>query len=128
MRGSVLIWIPVRIDLLAILLFEAKEKLDWWEISLGARRRVRFRGNQLLLWRDEDLRSDFKNVHGLGISIEDGSTYRLLAINVLLHDTVLENTHSLQNVQSSGIARVNSVKNKSDDNFLPSRRITIPKT
>jgi hypothetical protein len=67
-------------------------------------------------------------VHGLNVSNEVRASYRLLAVNILLHDTILEDAHGLQDVQSSGVAWVNPVENKSDDNFLPGRRITVPKT
>ena len=53
--------------------------------------------------------------------------YRLLTVNRFLHDTVLEYTNRRQHVQCTRITRIDAIKDKTDDNFLPSRDITIPK-
>jgi len=60
------------------------------------------------------------------MSRETGMKYRLFPIDILFHDTILENTNGLQYVQGSRITRIDSVKDKTDNDFLPGRSILIP--
>ena len=55
----------MRIDLLAVLLFETKDKLHWREIAFSAASIVGFRCNELLLWGEDNLRGYFKDMHSL---------------------------------------------------------------
>ena len=81
----------------------------------------------MLFGSKNNLRSDFKDMHSLeSVKIGDMS-YCLLPINVPFHDTILEHPNRLQDVQSTRITRINSVKNKADYDFLPCGCINIPK-
>jgi len=57
--------IPVRIDLFAVLLFETKDELHWWEISFSGGSIVWVRCDELLLGSKNNLRCHFKDMHGL---------------------------------------------------------------
>jgi hypothetical protein len=51
---------------------------------------------------------------------------RLLAVNVLLHDSVLEDTNRGQHVQGALVAGVDTVENQADDNLLPCWASLVP--
>ena len=48
------------------------------------------------------------------------------AVNVTLHDTVLVDTDSREDIQGILVARVDTVKNQADNDLLPSRTTLVP--
>lgn len=50
----------------------------------------------------------------------------LVSVNVLLHDTILVDTHGGEQIKSTLVAGVDTVENKADDNLLPSRATLVP--
>ena len=50
----------------------------------------------------------------------------LLSIDIALHDTILVDTNGSEQVEGALVARIDTVKNKADDNFLPSRATLVP--
>jgi signal recognition particle GTPase len=50
----------------------------------------------------------------------------LLAVNIALHDTILVDTDGRKQVESTLVARIDTVKNKAHDNLLPSRTTLVP--
>ena len=54
-----------------------------------------------------------------------GSSLR--AVNILLHHTILENTDRSEDVQCLFVARINAVKHKAHNDFLPGRSTFVPK-
>lgn len=50
----------------------------------------------------------------------------LISINILLHDTILVDTDSGEQIERALVARVNTVENKAHDNLLPSRTTLVP--
>ena len=50
----------------------------------------------------------------------------LVSVDILLHDTVLVNTDGCQDVQGTLVARVDTVKDQTDDNLLPCRTTLVP--
>jgi phosphoribosylformylglycinamidine (FGAM) synthase-like enzyme len=50
----------------------------------------------------------------------------LLAVNVLLHDTILVDTDGCKQVEGALVAGVDTVENKADHDLLPSRTTLVP--
>lgn len=50
----------------------------------------------------------------------------LLAVNVLLHDTILVDTNGREQIEGALVTGVNTVKNKAHNNLLPSRTTLVP--
>ena len=50
----------------------------------------------------------------------------LFTIDILLHDTILIDANGGEYVQNIFIARIDTIKNKSDDDFLPCRASLVP--
>ena len=99
------------VDLLGVTLLQAEHHLDGRE-----RARAVIEGtDQLLAWRHRQLGRVFENVGG-----------GLLAVNIALHDTVLENTERGEQIERALVARVNTVEDEADDNLLPSRAALVP--
>lgn len=51
----------------------------------------------------------------------------LLAVNILLHHTILVDANSREDVQSVFVARINAVKHQTHNDFLPGRSTFVPK-
>src|SRR4051794_29611378 len=50
----------------------------------------------------------------------------LLTVNILLHHSVLVDTHRCKNIQSVLVTGVNAVKDQANNNLLPSRSSLVP--
>lgn len=50
----------------------------------------------------------------------------LLAVNILLHDSVLVDTNRGQHIQSALVARIDTVENQADNNLLPCWATLVP--
>jgi hypothetical protein len=50
----------------------------------------------------------------------------LLAINILLHDTILVNTDGSEQIERTLVTGVDAVENKAHDDLLPSRTTLVP--
>lgn len=50
----------------------------------------------------------------------------LVAVNVLLHDTILVDTDCCEEIESALVAGVNTVENQADDNLLPGGTALVP--
>lgn len=130
------------IDLLAVLLLQAKDHLNWREVG-GL---VALGSNQLLVGRDRQLGSVFE----LGLSVTGPfrvekrgqssiasliwalrKTYNmrhsLAAVNGSLHDAVLVNPDCGQHIECVLVTRVNTVENQAAHNLLPGRPTLVPK-
>ena len=68
---------------------------------------------------------------GSKIVIRNGATdnvsNRLVSVNVLLHDTVLVDTDSREQIKGALVAGVDTVENQAHDNLLPSWTTLVPK-
>jgi hypothetical protein len=51
---------------------------------------------------------------------------RLVAVNVLFHDTILVDTDGGKEIEGALVARVDTIENKADDNLLPGRTTLVP--
>jgi hypothetical protein len=117
----------VRVDLLAVLLLEAEHHLNGRKRTSA----VVVRADELLVGRDGQLGGVFEldSVKHGGWLYRLG-TYdvsdRLLAVNVLLHDTVLVDADRRQQVEGALVAGVDAVEDEAHDNLLPGRAALVP--
>lgn len=117
----------VGVNLLAVLLLQAEHHLDRGKRA-GA---VIVWANQLLVRCDGQLCGVFELLLSeLGTHSCFGATHDmsdgLLAVNVTLHDTILVDTHSREEIKSALVAGIDAVENQADDDFLPSRAALVP--
>lgn len=119
----------MRINLLAILLFEAENHL-YRRQGTGS---IIVRLNQFLICCDGELSCIFELETLVSAKIlwrvtEDAYNMRhgFLAVDVLLHHTILVYTDSCQDIECLFVAGVDTVKHKADHDFLPSRPTFVP--
>lgn len=101
----------MRVNLFAVLLLQAEDELHWWK---GSRAVVRW-PDELLVWRDGELGGVLKDV-GNGI----------VAVNILLHHTILVYTDSGKHVKNVLVDLLDTIKNQADYNLLPGRATPVP--
>ena len=62
--------------------------------------------------------------------MQSGTTHdmgsRLFAVDILLHDTILEDTDCGQNIQGIFITRIDTIENHAHHNLLPRRATLVP--
>lgn len=103
----------MRVDLLAVLLLQAENELHRRQTrgSIGRR-------------SDELLVGCYGKLTGV---LEDVSN-SLLSINILLDDTILEDTNSGEDIQSVLVSLFNTVENQTDNDLLPGRSTLVPES
>lgn len=99
------------VDLLGVLLLQAEDHLDGGQ-CLGA---IIGGPNELLVGRDRQL-------CGVLEDVGDG----FFAINVFLHDAVLEYTDSCEQIEGLLVSFVNTIEDEADDDLLPGRATLVP--
>ena len=57
--------LPMGVDLLAILLFETKDELNWWKVAFSCSVTTGIGSDELLFGSNNNLRRNFKDMHNL---------------------------------------------------------------
>ena len=117
------------VNLFAVLLLQAEHHL-YRRKSAGA---VIVRPDQLLIGSHGKLGSvlelDCVRIESSwtpGLSAYDVSNC-FFSVNILLHDTVLVDANGCEEIKRALVARVDTVENQANNNFLPSRATLVPK-
>ena len=85
------------------------------------------RGDQLLFRGNHHLRRNLENVHNLNKLIYGcENVYGFLSVNILFHDTILEDAKGCQDIQCSWVAGIDSVEDETNDDLFPRWYISIP--
>ncbi|KAI6748967.1 hypothetical protein HG531_007914 [Fusarium graminearum] len=103
----------MRVDLLGVLLLQTEDHLNWWQV-LGT---LVCRSDELLVGGDGKLGGVFEDV-GNG----------LLAVDILLDDTILVNTYGGKYIKGVLVSLINTVENQADNDLLPSRATLVPES
>jgi hypothetical protein len=118
----------VGVDLLCVLLLQAEHHLHGGKRA-GA---VIVRADELLVRGDGQLCCvlELGDVRLTDYHVAKTWTYdvsdSLLAVDILLHDTILVDTDGSEQIERALVAGVDTVENKAHDNLLPSRTTLVP--
>ncbi|KAI6752785.1 hypothetical protein HG530_013537 [Fusarium avenaceum] len=101
----------MRVDLLGVLLLQTEDHLNWWQV-LGA---FVCGSDKLLVGGDGKLGGVFKDMSN-----------GLLAVDILLDNTVLVNTNSRKDIEGVLVSLIDTVENQAHNDLLPSRPTLVP--
>lgn len=118
----------MRIDFLAVLLLQAEHHLHRWQCA----RAVVERADELLVSCDGELCSVFELSNPLvndlrkGVSQAYNMRLGVSAINISLHDAILVDANGREEIEGALVARVDTVENQANNNFLPRWATFVP--
>src|SRR5690606_32754179 len=105
----------MRVDLFTILLLQAEHQLHGRKAPSDVA--VSGRADELLVRGHGDLAGEFKDM-----------SYRLLVVDVLLHNTVLIYPNRGEDIEDVLVDLVDAIEDQTDHNLLPGRTVVIPES